>query len=81
MFTDRPVGQQFEDVSPGSTFYIYINRLVIRGIMSGYVCGNPEPCVSPGNLPYFRPGNIANRGQTAKIVANTFYPGCQTTGR
>ena len=37
-----------------------------------------EPCVAPGNRPYFRPGNNVTRGQTAKIVANTFFPGCST---
>lgn len=81
MFNDVPGGQQFEDVAPGSTFYTFTYRLVLREIMSGYPCGSPEPCVPPGNLPYFRPGNTATRGQTAKIVANTFYPNCQTPRR
>jgi hypothetical protein len=81
-FSDPASGQQFEDVAPGSTFYEYIYRLVIRSIMSGYPCGGPgEPCVPPGNLPYFRPGANATRGQTSKIVANTFYPGCVTPSR
>ena len=31
----------------------------------------------PGNLPYFLPNNNAPRGQTSKIVSNTFFPGCQ----
>jgi hypothetical protein len=78
-FSDPASGQQFEDVAPESTFYEFIYRLVIRSIMSGYLCGGAgEPCVPPGNLPYFRPGANATRGQTSKIVANTFYPGCQT---
>jgi hypothetical protein len=81
LFADVPSGQQFEDVAPGSTFYTFTYRLVLREIMSGYPCGNPEPCVPPGNLPYFRPANTATRGQTAKIVANTFYPGCETPVR
>jgi hypothetical protein len=80
-FNDPPVGQQFEDVPPGSTFYTYTYQLVSRNIMSGYPCGGPgEPCGS-GNLPYFRPFNNATRGQTAKIVANTFYPNCNTPVR
>jgi outer membrane protein assembly factor BamB len=69
-FQEPHVGQTFEDVPPASTFYAYIERLATRGIMQGYPCGNPEPCVPPGNLPYFRPGNNATRGQIAKIVSN-----------
>jgi carboxypeptidase T len=74
-----PVGdQQFEDVVPGSTFYNYIQRLANLGIMTGYPCGGlGEPCVPPDNLPYFRPGANATRGQASKIVANTFFPECQ----
>ena len=49
--------------------------------MSGYPCGGlGEPC-SPNNLPYFRPGNSASRGQTTKIVANTFFPNCDLPAR
>ncbi len=77
-FHDTPGAQQFEDVLPGSTFYGYIWRLADRDIMNGYPCGGPgEPCGS-GNLPYFRPGANATRGQASKIVANTFFPGCST---
>jgi hypothetical protein len=65
-------------VAPGSTFYDFIQRLANRGVISGYPCGGPgEPCNMPDNRPYFRPGNLTTRGQTAKLVANTFYPGCQ----
>ena len=75
-FNDAPVGQQFQDVAPGSTFYTYTYRLVTRSIMSGYPCGGTgEPC-GPANLPYFRPNNNATRGQTSKIVTNTFFPDC-----
>jgi hypothetical protein len=78
-FNDNPTGQQFEDVDVGSTFYTYTYRLVTRGVMSGYACGGDgEPCIPPDNLPYFRPNNNATRGQTSKIVANTFFPNCQT---
>ena len=69
-------GQTFEDVPPSHTFYPFIERLAMRGVMSGYPCGGPgEPC-GPQNRPYFRPQAEATRGQTSKIVANTFYPGC-----
>jgi hypothetical protein len=77
-YNDTPTGQQFEDVLPGSTFYDYIWRLTDLGYMNGYPCGGVgEPC-GPNNLPYFRPGANATRGQASKIVANTFFPACGT---
>jgi hypothetical protein len=70
-FNDPVSGQTFEDVGVGSTFYEFVERLVVRGVMSGYACGGAgEPCVPPGNLPYFRPNATATRGQLSKIVAN-----------
>jgi hypothetical protein len=75
-FIDPPGAQLFEDVLPGSTFYDFIQRLASRGIINGYPCGGSgEPC-GPNNLPYFRPNDNATRGQTSKIDANTFFPGC-----
>jgi hypothetical protein len=75
-YSEIPTGQQFEDVLPGSTFYTYTYRLALHNIMSGYPCGGVgEPC-GPTSLPYFRPANSASRGQTTKIVANTFFPAC-----
>jgi N-acetylneuraminic acid mutarotase len=77
-FNDPPIGQQFQDVPEGSTFYTYTFRLATRNVMQGYHCGGPgEPCIPPADLPYFRPNNNATRGQTSKIVANTFFPDCQ----
>jgi hypothetical protein len=77
-FNDPPGDRIFQDVAPGSTFFNFIQRLANRGVMNGYACGGPgEPCVPPGDLPYFRPNNNATRGQTSKIVSNTFFPGCQ----
>lgn len=76
-FDDPPGEQIFEDVAPGSSFYDYVQRLSVRGIISGYPCGLPgEPCVEPGNRPYFRAVGNATRGQTSKLVANTFFPNC-----
>jgi hypothetical protein len=71
-FSEPHTGQTFEDVLPGSTFYDYVERLASRGVMGGYPCGvDPtEPCVTPGNLPYFRPSANATRGQLTKIVSN-----------
>jgi hypothetical protein len=62
--------QTFEDVAPGSTFHLWIERLAGRGIISGYPCGGPfEPCVGPGNRLYFRPNNNVTRGQLSKITS------------
>ncbi|HYO50638.1 MAG TPA: SBBP repeat-containing protein, partial [Chloroflexia bacterium] len=76
-FGEPVVGQIFEDVPQTNPFYEFIQRLARRGIMSGYPCGGEgEPCGSE-ERPYFRWGNNATRGQTAKIVSNTFFPNCQ----
>jgi hypothetical protein len=74
---DPPGEQIFTDVPPTSPFYDHIQRLARIGSMSGYFCGGPaEPC-DPQARPYFRPGSNATRGQTAKIVANTFFVNCE----
>jgi hypothetical protein len=81
-FPAPPSGQQsFEDAQEGSTFWQWIEALAGRAIINGFACGNPEPCVPPGNRPYFRPNNQVTRGQSAKIVANTFFPECVTPQR
>ncbi len=78
-WTETPTSQTFEDAPPSSTFYVYIERMASRGIISGYPCGGAfEPCVSPANRPYFRPNNNATRGQMAKIAAAAFFPNCST---
>jgi hypothetical protein len=71
-FDEDPGPQIYEDVPVGNPFYAWINRLSMRGHIGGYPCGTvpEEPCVEPGNLPYFRPSNSATRGQLSKIVAN-----------
>jgi hypothetical protein len=75
-FTDVPPAGTltFTDVPPSHPFYIYIERLSRRGIVGGYECGiDPgEPC-DGGNRPYYRPENNVTRGQSAKIVSNTFF--------
>lgn len=76
-YTETPTGQTFEDVLPGSTFYAFVERLATRGIANGYPCGGPqEPCLPPANRPYYRPTDLTTRGQTSKIVSNTFFPNC-----
>ncbi|MEO8287485.1 MAG: S-layer homology domain-containing protein [Chloroflexota bacterium] len=80
-FNDPAGAQIFEDVPVGHAFYDFVQRLASRSIMSGYPCGSVgEPC-SAGNLPYFRPDNNATRGQTSKIVANTFMTDCDLQSR
>jgi hypothetical protein len=44
----------------------------------GHLLAGPgEPCLPPISPPYFRPNNNVTRGQTAKIVTSSFFPGCQ----
>ena len=70
-FHDAITGQQFQDVPPGSDFYVYVGRLVARNLIGGYSCGGPgERCVPLANLPYFRPYSDATRGQISKVVSN-----------
>jgi hypothetical protein len=81
-WTETPASQTFQDVPPGSTFYVYIEQAATRGVIAGYPCGGAgEPCIGPGNRPYFRPYNNVTRAQTAKIIANSFFPNCQTPQR
>ncbi|MGA7730152.1 MAG: S-layer homology domain-containing protein [Chloroflexia bacterium] len=74
-FTDPVSTQTFEDVPLGSTFHTWVENLAQRTIITGYPCGGPgEPCVPPGNRPYFRPQNNVTRGQMSKIAGITFFP-------
>jgi len=51
---------------PGSTFWVYVERVALHGAINGYPCGSPgEPC--PGT--YFRPQNTLTRGQVAKVAS------------
>ena len=56
--------QTFTDVEPGSTFWLYIERVALHGIVSGYSDNT------------FRPNNDVTRGQASKIVTMTFSPEC-----
>jgi hypothetical protein len=74
-YEDAPVGQTFQDVAPGSTFYTYTQRIASRSIINGYPCGGAgEPCVPPTNRPYFRPNANATRGQLSKIIYLALVP-------
>jgi hypothetical protein len=66
--------QTFADMPPNGPFWLWVERIAGRGIISGYGCGGAgEPC-DPQARPYFRPGAPSTRTQTAKIVGNTFFP-------
>jgi hypothetical protein len=61
--------QTFQDIPSSNPFWIFVERSVLHGAISGYNCGGPnEPCVAPGNKPYFRWGVNITRGQVAKSV-------------
>jgi hypothetical protein len=57
-YTDTPTAQTFSDVPTDHTFYMFVERTVMHGVLGGYPDGT------------FRPGNNATRGQIAKIVSN-----------
>jgi hypothetical protein len=63
----------FQDVPPTHTFYEEIEISYNAGVISGYPCGGVnEPCIPPGNLPYYRPGNNVTRGQLSQMVSRAF---------
>ena len=75
--------QTFMDVPYGSPFWLYVERVYLHGVISGYTGDGVtlNPCtgqVEQVGLLYFRPCFNSTRGQTSKIVANTFFPNCQT---
>ncbi|HEX8220401.1 MAG TPA: S-layer homology domain-containing protein [Chloroflexia bacterium] len=69
--------QQFTDVDQDSPFWVYIERLAGRGVISGY--GDASKC--PTGTPCFRYNDQTTRGQMAKIAANAFFPDCDTPAR
>ena len=69
--TPGPTTQSFRDVPAANPFYVYIERLSLHGVINGYTCGAAgEPC--PGV--YYRPNANITRGQTSKVVSQTFFP-------
>jgi hypothetical protein len=70
-YNETPTGQTFRDVPAANPFYVFIERLSLHGVISGYDCGGPgEPC--PGL--YYRPFNNITRGQVSKVASQTFFP-------
>jgi hypothetical protein len=83
-FSEPVGGQSFEDLPPSnspSSYYQYVERLHVRGIVSGYPCGGEDEECGEEGRPYFRPNDPVTRGQAAKIAANTFFPNCHTPAR
>jgi hypothetical protein len=69
----NPPFASFQDVTPASAFYAYVETAYCYAVISGYTCGGAgEPC-DDRQRPYFRPQYSATRGQLAKIVTNTFF--------
>ncbi len=77
-----PTQQSFQDVKSNNAFWLYIERVYMHGVINGYQCGQTPagPCLPPDNKPYFLPSNDVTRGQTTKIVSNTFFPECRPLG-
>jgi hypothetical protein len=76
-WTETPTTQTFADVSPGSTFYLWVERMAARAVIGGYPCGGAgEPCLPPTNRAYFRPNNDATRSQMSKFAAAAFFSAC-----
>jgi hypothetical protein len=58
LYKGAPGAEPFADVPLGSNFLPYIVHLYDLGYLNGYPCGGAgEPCVPPGDRPYFRPNN------------------------
>ena len=70
-YAETPSGQTFRDVPASQPFYVFIERLSLHNVISGYTCGGPgEPC--PGV--YYRPNANITRGQVSKVASQTFFP-------
>ncbi len=67
---ENPSSNTFADVGVGTTFFRYIETAAPHGLVAGYPCGlQPgEPCMPPGNTPYYRPTALATRAQVSKIT-------------
>ena len=64
-------GQDFQDVVPSNGFYSYLHNLFLAGVVGGYTCqssGTTDPCVPPGNLPYYHPTVAVTRLQMTKFI-------------
>lgn len=73
-FNETVTGQTFQDVSPFSSPYVFVERLASRNIMGGFACSATanEPCVAPENRPYFRPFGTITNPEVSQILARAF---------
>jgi hypothetical protein len=66
-FTEEHSDQGFKDVPTTHTFYVYIQRLASRGIVSGY--NDLSHCSEDTGAPCFLPDAFVTRGQMSKFVS------------
>jgi hypothetical protein len=73
-FDDNPTTYTFQDVPPGSTFYVWVEQLASRGIAKGFPCGSRphEPCVAPDNRPYYRLFDPITKRDAKKMIELAF---------
>jgi hypothetical protein len=60
-----PNQQTFTDVAPQSTFWVYVERVYLHGVVSGYT----DPARCPTGVPCYLPGNNVTRGQAARFIS------------
>ncbi|MDQ6694859.1 MAG: S-layer homology domain-containing protein [Chloroflexota bacterium] len=61
--------QTFTDVPTSNPFWVYIERITVRGAMPGFPCGGfREPC-DPQRQPYFRPIGHMTLGELAEDIS------------
>ena len=73
-FGENPSSQSFEDSAPGTTFYVWVQRLADRSLVTGFACGTTayEQCVAPDNRPYFRCYGHMLMPELTQLVNSTF---------
>lgn len=60
--------QSFRDVPYSSPFYLFIEKAIAHGVISGY--SSSPPCDTTQGAPCFLPNNSVTRGQAMKIITN-----------
>jgi hypothetical protein len=69
-----PAQQTFTDVPTTNAFWIYVERVKLHGVITGY---NASPPCTTGT-PCFLPANRVSRGQAAKFISNALIRDCST---
>ncbi|MFL5732830.1 MAG: S-layer homology domain-containing protein [Chloroflexia bacterium] len=78
-----PTKQTFREVPPTHPYWVYVERAVVHGLVSGYDCDNVTfnvcgPTIETCPGPYYRCCQPITRSQAAKMIALAFYPSCGT---